>query len=180
MVAALCLLALGLVLFAAACGEETTATTAAPATTMTTAAATVTTAAATMTTAASGTATTAASSEGTSGTMTVKGLVDKPQSLSADDLKKLGTKTITADHPKNGSQQYTGVLLSDLEKAVGMQAAAKTLDLGGSDGYMGEVTLSELDPNSMIAIGDDGKLNAVFPGQPGKAWVTDIISLEFK
>ena len=165
MVAALCLLALGLVLFAAACGEETTATTAAPAT---------------MTTAASGTATTAASSEGTSGTMTVKGLVDKPQSLSADDLKKLGTKTITADHPKNGSQQYTGVLLSDLEKAVGMQAAAKTLDLGGSDGYMGEVTLSELDPNSMIAIGDDGKLNAVFPGQPGKAWVTDIISLEFK
>ena len=165
MVAALCLLALGLVLFAAACGEETTATTAAPAT---------------MTTAASGTATSAASSEGTSGTMTVKGLVDKPQSLAVDDLKKLGTKTITADHPKKGSQQYTGVLLSDLEKAVGMQAAAKTLDLGGSDGYMGEVTLSELDPNSMIAIGDDGKLNAVFPGQPGKAWVTDIISLEFK
>jgi hypothetical protein len=32
----------------------------------------------------------------------------------------------------------------------------------------------------MIAIGDDGTLNAVMPGMDGKAWVSDIVSLDFK
>jgi DMSO/TMAO reductase YedYZ molybdopterin-dependent catalytic subunit len=160
-----CLLLAGLAAFAVACGgDDTTATTAAPGTTATTAAATETTAAAAP----------------TSGGLQVKGLVDSPKTLTMDDLKAMKQTSITAEHPKLGKQDYTGVLLSDISAAVGVQAAAKVLDMGASDGYMGEVTLADLDPNSMIAIAADGKLNVVLPGQEGKAWVKDVITLDFK
>jgi DMSO/TMAO reductase YedYZ molybdopterin-dependent catalytic subunit len=160
------LLVLGLAVFAAACGgsEETTTTAAAPATTTTAAAPTDTTAAA----------------AATSGTLTVKGKVNNPKTLTMDDLKAMKATTITAEHPKLGSQEYTGVLLTDIMAAAGVQAGATVLDMGATDGYMGEATLSELDPDSMIAIGDDGKLSAVMPGQTGKAWVKDVITLDFE
>ncbi len=163
---AVCLLVLGLAAFTAACGgsEEATTTTAAPV----------------ATTASANTDTTAAATPATSGTMKVKGMVDNPKTLTVDDLKAMKVTTITAEHPKKGSMQYTGVLLSDIMAAVGVQSGATVLDIGATDGYMGEVTLAELDPNCMIAIADDGKLNAVMPGQTGKAWVSDIISLDFK
>ena len=166
LVLAVCLLLAGAMVFAVACGTSTTTTTttAAPATT-TTAAATV---------------TTVASSAAASGTMAVKGLVDKPGNLTVADLKAMKVTTITAEHPKKGSMQFTGVLFKDIMTAVGVQSTAKVADMGATDGYMGEVTLAELDPNAMIAIGDDGKLNAVMPGMEGKAWVTDITSIEFK
>jgi hypothetical protein len=132
------------------------------------------------TTTAAATDTTVASSGAVSGTMAVKGLVDKPGNLTVADLKAMKVTTITATHPKKGSMQFTGVLFKDIMTAVGVQSAAKVADMGASDGYMGEITLADLDPNAMIAIGDDGKLNAVMPGLEGKAWVTDITSLEFK
>jgi DMSO/TMAO reductase YedYZ molybdopterin-dependent catalytic subunit len=161
-----CLLIAGLAAFAVACGgDDTTATTAAPATTVTTAAA------ATETTAVAAPA---------SGSLQVKGLVDTPKTLTMDDLKAMKQTTITAEHPKLGKQDYTGVLLSDISAAVGVQAAATILDMGATDGFMGEVTLADLDPNSMIAIAADGKLNVVLPGQEGKAWVKDVITLDFK
>jgi hypothetical protein len=162
---AVCLMVLSVMVFAGACGgDDTTATTAA----------------ATDTTAAAATDTTAAAVAATSGTIAVKGMVDKPGTLAIADLQALKVTTITAEHPKNGATEYTGVLLSDIMTAVGAQSGATELDMGATDGYMGMVLLAELDPNSMIAIGDDGKLNAVMPGQSGKAWVSDIVSLEFK
>ena len=114
------------------------------------------------------------------GAMEVKGLVDNPMTLALADLQAMNVATITAEHPKKGAQEYTGVLLSEIITKVGVQSGATVLDMGASDGYMGEVTLAELDPNSMIALGEDGTLNAVMPGQSGKAWVNDIITLEFK
>ncbi len=173
LVLATCLMVLGVMVFAGACGDEGT--------TATTAAATATTAAAdTATTAAADTATTAAATEVTSGTMVVKGLVDNPTTLTVADLQAMKVTTITAEHPKKGATEYTGVLLSDIMAAVGVQSGATELDMGASDGYMGMVLLAELDSNSMIAIGDDGTLNAVMPGQSGKAWVSDVVSLDFK
>jgi hypothetical protein len=159
---AVCLMVLSVMVFAGACGGDDT--------TDTSAAATDTTAAATDTTAAAA----------ASGTMTVKGMVDKPGALTVADLQAMKVTTITAEHPKKGTTEYTGVLLSDIMTAVGAQSGATEVDMGATDGYMGMVLLAELDPNSMIAIGDDGKLNAVMPGQSGKAWVSDVISLEFK
>lgn len=162
---ALCVMVLGVMVFAAACGgsDTTTTTTAASVSTSTAAAETTTTAAA-----------------ATSGTMVVKGLVDNPMTLTAADLKAMKVTTITAEHPKKGATEYTGVLLSDLMTGVKVQSGATVLNMGASDGFMGTVTLSELDANAMISIGDDGKLNAVMPGQTGKAWVSDIITLEFQ
>jgi hypothetical protein len=179
---AACLMVLGLMVFAVACGDsdEATTTTAAAATATTVAAAPDTTEAATATTAGAATDTTAGAAAATSGTMAVKGMVDKPAKLAVADLKAMTVKTITAEHPKKGATEYTGVLLSDIMASVGVQSGAKTLVMGATDGYMGQVTLAELDANAMIAIGDDGTLNAVMPGQSGKAWVSDIISLDFQ
>jgi len=163
LVVALCLMVLGVMVFAGACGEEETATTAASATT-----------------AAPATETTAAAGAPASGTMEVKGLVDNPMTLTVADLQKMKVTTITAEHPKKGATEYTGVLLSDIMAAVKAQSGATVLNMGASDGFMGTVTLAELDANAMIAIGDDGTLNAVMPGQSGKAWVSDVITLEFQ
>jgi hypothetical protein len=160
-----CLALLGMMALVAACGgsEETTTTTA-PATDTT----------------ASATDTTTATTEAKGGTMEVKGLVDNPGTLSVADLQAMTLTTITAEHPKKGTTEYTGVLLSDFMTSVGVQSGAVALDMAASDGYMGTVTFAELDPNAMIAIGDDGTLNAVMPGLEGKAWVSDIVSIEFK
>lgn len=163
---AACFMVVGLMVFAAACGEsgETTATTGAEITATTSAE----------------TVTTAAETTATSGTMAVEGLVDSPKTLTVADLEAMNVTTITAEHPKKGLTEYKGVLLSELMTAVGVQSGATVLDMGCTDGYMAEVTLAELDENAMVAIDDDGKLNAVMPGMTGKAWASDIVSMEFK
>ena len=151
----------GVAAFAAACGSsaDATATTAA-------------------------TETTVASDSGTptSGTISVKGMVDNPTTLTVESLKAMNVVQITAEHPKLGEQQYSGVRFSELLTVVKAQAAAVTLVLGCSDGFMAEVTLADVraSADSMIAIGDDGTLNAVMPGMGGKAWAKDIVSMEFK
>jgi hypothetical protein len=181
---------LGVAMFAVACGSSTddTTTTAAAATTL--APETTTTAAATDTTAAVDTTvaptdTTAAgddTSAAASGTITVKGLADSPTALTVDSLKAMNPVTITAEHPKMGKQEYTGVRFSDLLTTLKVQGAAATMILGCSDGFMAEIPMADLkaSADAMIAIGDDGTLNAVMPGMSGKAWAKDVVSMEFK
>jgi hypothetical protein len=173
---------LGVAVFAAACGtsDEATTTTAAPATTL--APQTTTAAAATDTTAAATETTVAGDAAAASGSIVVKGMVDNPTTLTIESLKAMTVADITAEHPKLGETQYSGVRFSDLLTVVKVQAAATTLILGCSDGFMAEVTLADVkaSADSMIAIGDDGTLNAVMPGMGGKAWAKDIVSMEFK
>ncbi len=114
------------------------------------------------------------------GTVEVKGLVAEPATLTLADFQAMKVTTITAEHPKNGATEYTGVLLSDLVAALGVQPTAQVLNMAASDGFMGTVGLGGLDANAMIAIGSDGKLSAVMPGQTGKAWVQDVVALEFQ
>ena len=155
----------------AACGsDDTTTTTAAP----------------TATTAAPATDTTAAATESTaaaaaSGTLVVKGMVDKPATFTVADLQKMNPVTITAEHPKKGATEYTGVKLADLFKTLGVQASATTLVMTSSDGYMAEAALSEISASAdaMLAIGD-GTLDMVMPGLSSKAWAKDVVSWEFK
>jgi hypothetical protein len=151
----------------AGCGSTTTTTTAAPATT---------------TTAAAPATTGGAAAGGASGTLVAKGLIDKPATWTVADLEKLNPVTITAEHPKTGSQEYTGVKLADLFKLLAVQAAAKTLAVAASDGFTAEVPLSDIaaSADSMLAIGDDGKLNMVMPAMSSKSWVKDVTSWEFK
>ncbi len=117
-----------------------------------------------------------------SGTATVKGLVDNPMTITGDMLKKMNMVTTTMDHPKLGEMEYSGVRWSELLPLLEVQAAATTVDMGCTDGYIAEVTLAELaaSQDSMLAVGDDGSLNAAMPGFHGKAWARDIIWIEFK
>jgi hypothetical protein len=156
----------------AACGSEDTTTTTA-ATTATTAAP------ATDTTAAPATDTTGAAAA--SGTLVVKGMVDKPATFTVADLQKMSPVTITAEHPKKGATEYTGVKLADLFKTLGVQASATTLVMSSSDGYMAEAAISEIAAaaDAMLAIGD-GTLDMVMPGLSSKAWAKDVVSWEFK
>jgi DMSO/TMAO reductase YedYZ molybdopterin-dependent catalytic subunit len=178
------LLVAGLMVFAVGCGSAATTTTTSAQTT-TTAAAPDTTAAGAATTVASGADTTAGGSSdpaAASGTIVVKGLVDNPTTLTVEGLQKMKVVTMTADHPKLGPTEYTGVKFSDILTLVGVQSAATVIDLGCTDGYMAEISVADLraTADAMLAIGKDGTLNAVMPGMFGKAWARDIITMEFK
>lgn len=159
------LLLTGVLLFAAACGGTDTTTTAAPETTTTAAAET-----------GSG------SSTAISGSAIVKGMVDNPATLTPGQLETMTVTEITVDHPKLGMTDYRGVRLSDLFIAFGVQSGATALVMTASDGYMSEVPLADIEASAdaIVAIGDDGKLGVVIPGIESKAWVKDVVSLEFK
>lgn len=110
----------------------------------------------------------------------VKGLVQTPGTLSVADLQAMNVTALTAEHPKKGAAEYTGVLLSELTAAVGLHSEATTLIMTAGDGYAAEVPLADLSSDALIAIMEDGSLSAVMPGMEGKVWVSDLVSLEFK
>jgi len=117
-----------------------------------------------------------------SGTSVVKGLVDNPMTITGDTIKSMNPVTITMDHPKLGRKEYTGVRWSELLPLFKVQAAATLVEFSCTDGYIAQATLAEMaaSPDSMLAVGDDGSLNAAMPGFYGKAWARDIIQIEFK
>ncbi len=163
---AVALLLTGVLLFAAACGgSDATTTTAAPETTTTAAAETE-----------------SGPSTATSGSAAVKGMVDNPATLTAAQLETMTVVEITVDHPKLGATDYRGVRLSDLFAVFGVQSGATTLVMTASDGYMAEVPLADIQASAdaIVAIEDEGKLSVVIPGIESKAWVKDVVSLEFR
>ena len=161
------LLVLGLAVLAiAGCGEDTTTTTAAS----------------TGTTAAASTETSSEGENGGGAGITVSGMADDPATITADALEAMGTETLTLEHPKNGATEYTGVRFSTILEALQVQAGATTVVLAASDGFTAEVALADIagSPDSLLAMGDDGTFAAAFPGLSSKAWVKDIVSMEFK
>ncbi|MBN1485423.1 MAG: hypothetical protein JXA37_11950 [Chloroflexia bacterium] len=112
----------------------------------------------------------------------VKGLVDNPLSLSLDSIKALGVETITAEHPKNGPQEYEGVRLQKVLDKAGLQDGASILVITASDDYSAEAALSDVQgcADCMIEVADDGTLSMVLPGMSSKAWVKDVVSIEIK
>ena len=117
------------------------------------------------------------------GSLTVKGLVDKPLTLSEKDLHGMTVAAITAEQPKVGSQNFTGVRFSDLMAAASVQSAAAALVMTGSDGYSATIDLATLKgcTDCMVAFTNTpGSFLAVMPNQPGKLWVKDLVTLEFK
>lgn len=159
------LLLTGALLFVAACGESETSATAVASETTTTMATDP-----------------ASSSVGTSGNAVVKGMVDNPTTLTAAQLETMTVTEITVDHPKLGMTDYRGVLLSELFATLGVQNEATTLVMTAADAYMGEVPINDIkgSADAILAIGDDGRLSVVIPGLESKAWVKDVVSLEFK
>jgi hypothetical protein len=108
--------------------------------------------------------------------------VDQPSTITADSLQKMNPVTLTADHPKLGPTEYTGVRLGALLPTLAVRSTATLVDFYRADGYIAEVSLADIagSADSMIAIAKDGTLNAVIPGMTGKAWAKDVITMEFK
>ncbi len=119
---------------------------------------------------------------GSSGNVSVKGLVDDPEVLTAGRLEEMTVIEITVDHPKLGMTDYRGVRLSDLFASLGVKEGAASLTMTASDGYMAEVPLADIreSTDAMLAMGDGGALSVVMPGIESKSWVKDVVALEFK
>jgi len=118
-----------------------------------------------------------------SGTLAVTGLVGTSLSLSEADLRAMSVANITADQPKVGTKNFSGVRISDLMTAAGVKTDAANLVLTGSDGYSAQIDLATLKActDCMVAFTDTpGTFFAVMPGQAGKLWVKGVVSLEFK
>jgi len=126
---------------------------------------------------------TATPASAASGSLAIKGLVDKPLTLSETDLRGMTVATITADQPKVGPQTFIGVRFSVLMAAASVQSAAASMVMTGSDGYSATIDLATLKActDCMVAFtSTPGSFLSVMPNQPGKVWVKDLITIEFK
>ena len=116
------------------------------------------------------------------GPLEIKGLVGAPQTLTVDQLEAMTVVTKSVETPKSGQADFTGVLLSDLLTLVQVNSTATTLVFTGSDGYSAQVDLAAASScaDCMIAITTDSGLESVMPGQAGKAWVKNLITIELQ
>jgi hypothetical protein len=115
--------------------------------------------------------------------LVVTGLVGKELSLAEADLRAMTVANITADQPKVGSVNFSGVRISDLMTAASVKPEATSLVLSASDGYSATIDLATLKAcaDCMVAFTDTpGIFMSVMPGQAGKVWVKGLVTLEFK
>jgi hypothetical protein len=118
--------------------------------------------------------------EGASGVIKVSGKVERAVGLTVARLENLGTVTLTLEHPKNGPAEYTGVRFSALFEKLGVEADAVDMVAVASDGYTVTIKVADIKaaPDALLAI-EDGMFNLAVPGASSKAWVKDVVSLEF-
>jgi DMSO/TMAO reductase YedYZ molybdopterin-dependent catalytic subunit len=89
----------------------------------------------------------------------VHGLVDRPRTLSLDDLGRMRQATLVRDFQcvtgwRVGNVRWSGVLLRDLLAAVGVQPAARALTFRSFDGsYDESLTLAQATrPDVLVAL----------------------------
>lgn len=135
------------------------------------------------TSAGSATPTTARMPAGESGVLEVAGLVDNPGSLSAADIEEMQMTTVTVEDSSGTSEEYHGVRLSELFKAVGVRSdAVRVAMTAHADGFVVELPLQDIywSSDSVLAVNEDGTLDVVIPGLDKNAWVKDVVKMEFK
>jgi hypothetical protein len=160
------LLVMALSLLAAGCGGSADTTTTAASTEDTTATSTV------------GSDTTMAPGE--SGSIVVSGLVDTPMTFTSMDSDYMNWTTVTADHPKLGSQEFEGVLLSEIFSYVGVQDDATAVTITASDGTIVDIALTDITSDAMMTVDENGAMSAIMPGMDSQYWVEDIVAMEFR
>jgi len=116
--------------------------------------------------------------------LTVTGSVGKDLALTDAKLHAMKVTTLSTTAPKQtAAKSFTGIRLSDLMTKAQVKPTATSMVMTGSDGYSATVDIATVNAcaDCMIAFTDKvGTLNAVMPGQSGKAWVKGIIKIEFK
>jgi len=111
--------------------------------------------------------------------LSVSGMVGQELALTEADLQGMQVVTLTAEHPKNGPTEYTGVYLNAVLDMAGIADAAGKLVITASDGYSAEVPLADVKACTECLIAMDGSaLNMVMPGMSSKAWVKEVVKIE--
>jgi DMSO/TMAO reductase YedYZ molybdopterin-dependent catalytic subunit len=113
----------------------------------------------------------------------VTGMVNTPTGFTEETLRALDVITITAEHPKSGSAEYEGVLLSDLLDLAGVKDGATTMVITADDGFSAEISLAEVlaIPDCLLGFTETpGKFKMVMPGLPSSTWVKGVVSIELK
>lgn len=78
---------------------------------------------------------------------------------------------------KAGGETYEGVRLLDLLEAAGLTDAV-TVILRNRRAESVEVPVTELKPESILALGEDDSLQVVLPGLVDGTWLTDIVEIQ--
>ncbi len=111
--------------------------------------------------------------------LSVSGMVGQELALTEADLQGMQVVTLTAEHPKNGPTEYTGVYLNAVLDMAGITDGAGKLVITASDGYSAEVPLADVKACTECLIAMDGSaLNMAMPGMSSKAWVKDVVKIE--
>ncbi|MBI4321714.1 MAG: molybdopterin-dependent oxidoreductase [Chloroflexi bacterium] len=108
--------------------------------------------------------------------LSVKGLFDRPRSLSLSDLMAFPavTQPITLSCISNpiggdliGNAYWTGLRLVDLLEDLGLRAAARELRIDAADGFAESVTMPDLtDARTLLVYGMNGKTLTIAHGFP--------------
>jgi hypothetical protein len=129
-------------------------------------------------------AATATTSSELTGDLVVTGLVEQPLGLMDADMHASDEViSISAEHPKNGMQEFTGLRFKCLFEWAGLIPTGTTVVLTASDGYTAEVSLADLQAceQCMVAFTDSpGVYNAVMPGFQSNFWIKNVVSIEVK
>jgi DMSO/TMAO reductase YedYZ molybdopterin-dependent catalytic subunit len=121
----------------------------------------------------------------------VTGKVDRPLSLSYDDLRCMPriqtSDVLICPGYFEDVANWAGASLATVLDLAGAQADAKSLTLGGADGYSAFVTLQQARTgNNYLAYEWEGKpvpilhgfpVRAVFPSLQGSTWVKWLIEI---
>jgi len=129
------------------------------------------------------TETAATSSEEVSGSLVITGAVNQPLGFIEADLRALEVLKITAEHPKKGKEDYEGIALNALLDLAGTKEGAKTLVVTSADGYVTEVSLTDLRACKDCLLGFTNtleKFKLVMPGLESSFWAKDVIKIEVK
>jgi DMSO/TMAO reductase YedYZ molybdopterin-dependent catalytic subunit len=126
---------------------------------------------------------TTSSSEVVTGSLIITGAVRTPMGFTEADLRALEVLEITAEHPKNGQEDYEGVSLNALLDLAGVQEGATKLVMIAADGFTSEIGLDEVRACTDCLLGFTNtpeKFKMVMPDLPSSAWAKDVIQIEVK
>lgn len=117
------------------------------------------------------------------GSLVIVGAVGQSMGFMEADLRSLEVIKISAEHPKNGMQEFEGVSLNVLLNMAGVAEGATTLVITASDGYSVEVGLGDVRACENCLLGFTNtleKFKMVMPNLPSGTWVKDVVKLEVK
>jgi len=109
------------------------------------------------------------------------GEVENQLALSMTNLHGMDVVDKTIEHPKDGDQIYTGIMLSTLlDEAQPSDDAILTFT--AVDAYSVDMPVSDAEAcaDCMVAFYDQDSLRLVMPGFGSSFWVKDLVSIEAK